>query len=779
LSLQNALAADVEEGFVEPSETPGPAPDQNRSSLDHPFAAETWYVNKKMGASGIGRLLVASLHQAISELVPERLSFYEPWLTNDGVRITRVSLAGIRAAFSFLRREDGQYDPVMQRAGALSAQWIWQTVSAFRRGALRLLPVWLRRRVAASFARRVVSEAWCESRARVACRSGHAHVTVDNSLFCDVRTAQAGPLCTYYAAAFDEFLRLLDVEPGARIDACRGAGADRCEVVLPPTVKRQAGEVIGIALLIVAVLGSGGARAQSAPASVSPTSVLVMPFENASRDARLGWLTEGASLMVTERLRACGTDVLTRDDRLRVFERLQVPPLVNLSRATVIRLGQLVGARDVVTGNLRRDGDVLVLSARRTVLETGVMEPDVVVRTSASAVQDALEQLADRVVPSPRRATAGASLPQRPPLAAFEAYVRGLQAAAPAMQVTLLRQALAVSPSYDAPRLALWQVLTASGQPRAAADQVRAIPETSPQFADAQFLLGLSLLTQGQTADALAVWKSLHEQTPSAATLNNLGVAALREPSLASKAGKATWFFSQARAMDTLDPDYVFNLGYAYWTEGNPSGATYWLRECVRLDPTDGAAHALLARSLDAAGQSAEAYRELSLAQRLSSAFDDVVLKPGATAPRGLERLKESRDAGPMRLLHATVAQAGPQDQKEQAAFYRERGQRLADRELDLAAEAELRRALYFAPYDAASNLTLGQIYLRSGRLREAIDSVKLSLWSEESVAAHLVLAEAYLELRESTAAHLEAERALVLDPNSAQARKLLERLPR
>ncbi|MDO8835352.1 MAG: tetratricopeptide repeat protein, partial [Vicinamibacterales bacterium] len=77
------------------------------------------------------------------------------------------------------------------------------------------------------------------------------------------------------------------------------------------------------------------------------------------------------------------------------------------------------------------------------------------------------------------------------------------------------------------------------------------------------------------------------------------------------RVGRATWFFSQARAMDDRDADYVFNLGYAYWIEGDPAGASYWLRECVRLDPTDGAAHALLAQALHASGQSAEAFREL------------------------------------------------------------------------------------------------------------------------------------------------------------------------
>ncbi|MDO8834519.1 MAG: hypothetical protein Q7V01_02935, partial [Vicinamibacterales bacterium] len=109
-----------------------------------------------MSAAGIGRLLIASLHQAISEQIPARLSFYEPWLTTDGFRTSRVSLAGIRAAFSFLRQDDGAYDPVMRRAGELAASWLWQDLSAVRRAWLRALPAWGRRRAAGRLARRLV-----------------------------------------------------------------------------------------------------------------------------------------------------------------------------------------------------------------------------------------------------------------------------------------------------------------------------------------------------------------------------------------------------------------------------------------------------------------------------------------------------------------------------------------------------------------------------------------------------------------------------------------------
>jgi Tfp pilus assembly protein PilF len=66
---------------------------------------------------------------------------------------------------------------------------------------------------------------------------------------------------------------------------------------------------------------------------------------------------------------------------------------------------------------------------------------------------------------------------------------------------------------------------------------------------------------------------------------------------------------------------------------------------------------------------------------------------------------------------------------------------------------------------------------LRTGRLHEAIDAFKIVLWSSETAEAHVALGEAYRQARELAAARAEAERALVLDPASADAKQLLARI--
>jgi Tfp pilus assembly protein PilF len=59
--------------------------------------------------------------------------------------------------------------------------------------------------------------------------------------------------------------------------------------------------------------------------------------------------------------------------------------------------------------------------------------------------------------------------------------------------------------------------------------------------------------------------------------------------------------------------------------------------------------------------------------------------------------------------------------------------------------------------------------------VNQAIDALKISIWSAETADAHLLLAEAYRQAKDVAAARLEAERALALDASSPEAKRLLD----
>src|SRR6476619_7067398 len=115
-----------------------------------------------MSEARIGRVLVARLHQAIADLLPTRLEFYENWLNVAGLREGTIGLAPLTAVLSFLRGEGHAYNLITSRA-----------ITKITRGV----------------------------------------VTVDlrGSLFCEVRETSIEPLCGFYASAIAGVLRLFDV----------------------------------------------------------------------------------------------------------------------------------------------------------------------------------------------------------------------------------------------------------------------------------------------------------------------------------------------------------------------------------------------------------------------------------------------------------------------------------------------------------------------------------------------------------------------------------------
>ena len=191
-----------------------------------------------MSEPRIGRFLVASLHQAIAELLPDRLEFYENWLSVSGLREGTIGLAPLHAVLSFLRGEGAIYAQVVARAGDYAAQWTVNGLPAFERRVLRTLPLRLRTRAALRTARGLVRATYPGSRAIVHMRKESVSIDLRGSLFCEVREASVQPLCGFYAAAISRVLQRFDVPGEAQMDACRAAdGGQGC---LMSVVVRQA-----------------------------------------------------------------------------------------------------------------------------------------------------------------------------------------------------------------------------------------------------------------------------------------------------------------------------------------------------------------------------------------------------------------------------------------------------------------------------------------------------------------------------------------------------------
>lgn len=529
------------------------------------------------------------------------------------------------------------------------------------------------------------------------------------------------------------------------------------------------------------VRGESLMAAPQASASDTVPFALVLPFEPDDDDPRSLWLGEGLALLVSDALTALGRPTVARTARERAFEALELPSGVTLSRATLLRAGQVLGVQHLVFGGVRTSGDTLHVRVRLTDVDAAQTGPEIALDGALRDLVEIAEQVARRLAGLPPAEAGAASAIEPPPsLEVFEAFVKGLVAETPATQQRFLLDAVRRAPTYGRAQVALWDVCTQLQDHARALEAAEAVRPTSRFARRARFLASRSLLALGRHDEAFTTLQSLNDEAPSAAVYNNLGVVQLRRGDDAP-GGVPAYYFSKATELDPDVADYFFNLGYAYWTARDMPAAIYWLREVVRLRPGDGEAHYVLGAALQLQGAGAEASRERDLARRLSSVYAEWEAKAASDprtlgVPGGLERVADALDGVPLALDSALVS-AAQQEHQQLARFHYDRGLRLAEQHADREAILELRKSLYLSPYQAETHLALAEVLVRSGRLRDAVESFTISLWSAESVEARLGLARAWLELGEPDEARPHVERAAVLAPANPDARALLDRI--
>src|SRR3954452_15781843 len=129
-----------------------------------------------MREAGIGRVLVASLHQGIADILPTRLGFYENWLNAEGLREGTIGLAPLYAVLSFLRQEGDAYQMITSRAGEYAAEWTVASMSPVQRSMIRAAPAWMRRRMLMRLVRHLVRSSYTGSRAVPRIRRGTASI---------------------------------------------------------------------------------------------------------------------------------------------------------------------------------------------------------------------------------------------------------------------------------------------------------------------------------------------------------------------------------------------------------------------------------------------------------------------------------------------------------------------------------------------------------------------------------------------------------------------------
>ena len=386
----------------------------------------------------------------------------------------------------------------------------------------------------------------------------------------------------------------------------------------------------------------------------------------------------------------------------------------------MIRIGQLVGAAQVVVGSLQLDDD----DARRPRAQHRARHrprPGRCHRTRAAARAVRDLRARSRGASRRRRATSSDEIErQHPPVA----VVRGLHQG-PARRNAGDRDQLSERRAGSGSPRSIARAsrcgtctpnrATTSGRSR----RCSAVPADSPLARRARFLAGLSQLNLKKHDDAFADVQGAGRRAADAdrAEQSRRRATAPRGDA-ANRPADVSTSTRPPRPIPTT-PDYLFNLGYAYWLDRDPQAAIYWLREAVRRNPADGDAHFVLGAALAAGGQRRPKPRangswRAGCRPPTSSGTSGPAPMP---VPKGLERVKNDVELPHARRIETRLTTTEQRDQEELAQFYLDRGRRLFQQENDRDAVVELNHALYLSPYLAEAHLLLGRIHLRNGRV--------------------------------------------------------------
>jgi len=362
--------------------------------------------------------------------------------------------------------------------------------------------------------------------------------------------------------------------------------------------------------MVVALSAATAARADT-------TTILIFPFENLSNDRTLEWIGEGiAELMVSRLQSEAGLDVFSRDERLSAYEKLSIPEVAVLSRATALKLGFDSGADYVITGTFSGSAGDFHLDARLIDLEGGASTPlnvdgqlqDVIPLTTTLAWNILRKIIPETVSPE-------TDYTARPPAprSAFENYIRALVNMDLQKRVDLLQNAVRLHPQYSAALYQLGRTYHLQRNFALSNQSLDKVPETAPAPDRRQvlFLKGLNYFYTGDFARAITSFQQLPATYD---VLLNLGAAFSRKGDAAS----AISAWQRAAALDPLSSDAFFNMGYSAFLNGDFEGAEKTLGVSLKLRARDSEALFLLGRCYEKRGRLQESRRLIARASRLS-----------------------------------------------------------------------------------------------------------------------------------------------------------------
>ena len=557
-------------------------------------------------------------------------------------------------------------------------------------------------------------------------------------------------------------------------------------------------EILFSSLMAAAVCAAPQAPPQAAPAAGrnSQKIYVVLPFENAGAPTKLDWLGEGLEELTIERLTAAGEQVYSHAGRAAELERYGLPTSSTFSRATMLRVAEDLDADFVIYGKYAAaaKGSGITIEMRALSVNPLALKPAVQESGPLESLMELHTRLLWRTLSSRERhyalSLADFTKRQHPlRMDAFEQYARGVQATDLDTKLRQLHEAVRLEPDWPDPNFALGEAYFAKKDYNAALAWFFKVPKTYDRYAEALFFSGVCRLQLNQPDRAEEEFHTLQEnlKTSSAGgadlpeVLNDLAIAQARQ----GKVAAAQASLRRAAEMAPGEDDYSFNLGLLALQGDDAAAAANYFRDAAGREPDSAEDRALLILSLEKAEKTGEADQEREAAKEAFGPNGLPVIQLGDSGDKKnetlarLTRIKTELDLSGLRAeppeASASAGSATGAGDTPTARIHRAR-QELSAGNID-AAEKEFRAVLAAEPANAAAHRGLGEIARRKGKMDDSVKELQASLATRDSAEVRTMLAKIYLEQKKPALARAEAEKAVKLAPNYAEAKQLLEHL--
>ncbi len=481
--------------------------------------------------------------------------------------------------------------------------------------------------------------------------------------------------------------------------------------------------------------------------------LLVLPFDNRTGQPSLEWIREAAPALLSSRFTSAGFAPMSRTDRLYALDHLGLPQGFQPTRASSFKLAQTLDADSIVVGNYITDGSAIIAEGRIVDVPHMRMRPPVTSRGELKNLVAVFDSVAWKLtrqldpgfnVAEETFVAAGANLR----LEAFEQYIRGITESDQAERLRHLQQAVKLSPAFAPAWMALGREDYNGQQYEQAVAAFAKVGRDDPDFLEAGFYRGLSLMFSGDYAKAEGDFSAIARVLPLAEVVNNQGVAISRQ------GHDGTAIFRQASASDPDEPDYHFNLAVSLKRHGNGPEALAELGQCLKFRPNDSEAQTLMAAWKQPGSSTVDPL------ERISRTFDAVAFRQAAVMLDKMEATRLASLTPPERARTLAV----------QARDYLSRG-------LLLESERLYQAAVVADAGAEDAHVGLAEVRERTGDSAGARKEAQAALELKPSASAYLVLARLDFSASHLDEANQEASQALKLNPNSQAAQELLRQV--